>query len=305
MANRSRTKAWLILLPVIFLLSAAVFFTLPRAHGDFLARALIFLPPTRTLATDDWISLHITETPFQPLATTTPAPTQAFTPSATLTPNPTPTVTPSPTILPTETTIAIYNNTIYDSSPPADLPPEAAIEGIYGYVQAYNLTCESRSAVDWARFFGVDISEMEFQSALPLTDNPNTGFVGYYDGPMGRLPPAAYGVHAVPVAAALRQYGAAATALENFSFNDLRRQIAAGNPVLVWVIGNVWNGEPVIYAAANGTSLTVARYEHTVIVTGYDPYGVTVVDNDLIYWRSNEEFLSSWSVLGNMAIIKD
>jgi hypothetical protein len=32
---------------------------------------------------------------------------------------------------------------------------------------------------------------------------------------------------------------------------------------------------------------------------------VTLVDNNLVYWRSTSAFLSSWSVLGNMVIIAD
>ena len=122
---------------------------------------------------------------------------------------------------------------------------------------------------------------------------------------MGRIPPESYGVHAGPVAAVLQDFGVGAAALRGYNFNELRRQVAAGNPVIVWVIGNVWYGVPVTYTASDGSEVTVAHFEHTAIVTGYDEYGLTLVDNDLVYWRSNEVFLSSWQVLGNMVIIAD
>ena len=134
--------------------------------------------------------------------------------------------------------------------------------------------------MDWARFYGVSIYEDDFQANLPLAGNPERGFVGFVDDPIGQIPPNSYGVHAPPVAKVLRSYGLAAEAYKNYSFTDLKRQIANGNPVIVWVIGNVWNGYPVEYIAPNGKTVIVAQYEHTAIVIGYDEYGVTLVDND-------------------------
>ncbi len=50
-------------------------------------------------------------------------------------------------------------------------------------------------------------------------------------------------------------------------------------------------------------SVTVARYEHTVIVTGYDSKYVTFLDGKKTYRRPIQTFLDSWSALENMAII--
>jgi len=240
-----------------------------------------------------------TATPFQPLPTSSP--TATLTPTHTVTSSPTATFTPLPSstpLPPTATDAPLYPL-------PDDLPGEAQIEGVHGYAQAYNLTCEARSAVDWARFFGGNISEMEFQAALPLSDNPEVGFVGYYDDPMGRLPPLAYGAYAAPVAQTLAGFGVDAAAVSGYSLNDLRRQVASGNPVIVWVVGNTWwDGTPVDYRAEDGSTVTVVRFEHTVILTGYDAYGVSLVDGGQVYWRSYDTFLASWSVLGNMAVIR-
>lgn len=255
---------------------------------------------TKTLSFEqlDQMILTVSATPFQPQPTDTPTPTSTSTstPTATLTNTPTATATDTPD--PTGTPVP--------TSPPTDgLPLSASVDGVVGYAQSHNLTCEARSAVDWARFYGVSIDEMEFQYALPLTENPETGFVGDVDDPLGQIPPNSYGVHAEPVAQVLRDYGLDVIAQKGYSYNDLKQRIADGDPVLVWVIGNVWYGSPVGYTAPDGTTVTVAHFEHTAIVTGYDEYGVTLVDNNLVYWRSTSAFLSSWSVLGNMAIIAD
>jgi hypothetical protein len=72
------------------------------------------------------------------------------------------------------------------------------------------------------------------------------------------------------------------------------------------VIGNVWAGfGGVPYTASDGETLIVARYEHTVIITGYGPDSVTVIDNNLNYRVPLEQFLSSWGVLGNMVVVME
>lgn len=148
------------------------------------------------------------------------------------------------------------------------------------------------------------MSENAIQSSFPSSDNPVTGFVGSPDGAEGQIPPNSYGVHAEPVASILRNNGVSATAVKGLSYFQLRQQIASGNPVIAWVIGNVWNGYPISYTSSDGSTTTVAHYEHTVIVIGYDAYGVTIVDGYMTYWRSKEAFLNSFSVLGNMAVIR-
>ncbi len=264
------------------------------------ASAFGIVSNTITIERLDLTSLTNSPTPFQPLPTNTPTPTA--TPTNTPTPTSTPTSTATPTPLPTNTPLPIPTSTPARNTEDG-LPASASIDGVIGYAQTYPLTCESRSAVDWARFFGTSIDEMDFQAALPVSDNPEIGFTGPIDGFPGQIPPKPYGVHAPPVASVLREYGLTATAVRGFSFEKLKKQVAGGNPVIVWVIGNVWYGSPIDYTASDGSTVTVAHFEHTAIVVGYDEAGVTLVDNNLIYWRSTAAFLDSWGVLGNMAII--
>lgn len=296
MAEKTNKSRWLyypfFVIGIAFL-ALLISSALPGKHTGLAAS--LFPSPTSTIAVYDPSQPALASaTPFQPLPTETPTPTPTHTPTPTATATPTATLPPPPTVTPQPT------------NPPVDgIPLEVSISGVTGYVQNHNLSCEARSAVDWARFYGVSITESEFQSQLPLSDNPEIGFVGYVDDPMGQIPPRSYGVHAAPVAQVLRDYGLSAAAQKGYSFDDLRRQIASGNPVIVWVIGNTWSGTASSYTTDDGDTVTVAHFEHTAIVVGYDEYGVTLVDNNLVYWRATSAFLNSWSVLGNMAITLD
>jgi uncharacterized protein YvpB len=235
----------------------------------------------------------ITPTPFQP-HTFTPLPTN--TPTASLTPTPTFTPTASQTYPPTDTPPAT------DTPQP---PVAASIQNIYGGRPAYSLDCESRSAVDWAGYFGVSIDEIAFFNSLPSSDNPDKGFVGNVHGAWGQIPPLDYGIYARPVAQRLRAYGLEADAVYGLTWQGLQAEIASGEPVIVWVVGRVARGTPVPYTSSDGQQTTVVRFQHTVIVTGYDQQTVTVLDGDWVYQRSVRDFLDSWGALGNMAVIWD
>jgi len=174
-----------------------------------------------------------------------------------------------------------------------------------GHAQGYSLSCESRSAADWAAFWGVNFSETEFLDALPRSDNPDEGFVGSPTDAWGRIPPAGYGVHADPVAETLQQFGLPADARLGLTWDDLRYEISEGRPVIVWVIGQMWDGTPLTYKAVDGRIITVAHFEHTMILTGYSPDAVQLIDaysgQYQAYWL--KAFLKSWAVLGNMAVV--
>ncbi len=234
-------------------------------------------------------SATTTMTAFKPLATSTRTRTATRLPSAS------PTATQTMILSPLSAT------------PASDLPPSnvssVQIEGVVGHAQRYTLDCEARSAVDWAAYFGVDIPEDDFLALLPKSDDPEEGFVGSFNGMQGQLPPDSYGVHAAPVAKLLRSYGLPALDVKQLSWEELQAELKAGSPVIAWVIFLVEDGSPVSYTASNGNTTIVARYEHTVIITGYDDTRVSIVDGAYTYHRSIEQFLRSWSVLGNMAIV--
>lgn len=208
------------------------------------------------------------------------------------TPSPAPPRTPQPTWPPALAT------------PYIPLPAEAAISDFVGHKQTLSLSCEARAAADWAAYFGVAIDELTFLSQLPVSDDPDVGFVGDVRGEWGHVPPESYGVHAWPVASLLREYGLRARSVRYLSLDDLRAEIAAGRPVMVWVVGHVeTNSVSLRYTASSGRQTLVAPFEHTVNVIGYTADSIAVQDGARKYTRPLDTFLDSWAVLGNMAVI--
>ncbi len=196
-----------------------------------------------------------------------------------------------------------YPQPVTPTPDPIIVPSRATIIGISGEPQALPLDCESRSAVDWAKYFGKTINEITFFNKLPSSNNPDKGFVGDVNGTWGQIPPDDYGVHAEPVAKALRGYGLSAYAHRPLSWDALRQEIANNHPVIVWIIDSISNGIPIYYLPDDGLWTIVARYEHTVVVTGYTPTTVSYLNGDTIYTKNIDEFLDSWSALENMAIV--
>jgi uncharacterized protein YvpB len=185
-----------------------------------------------------------------------------------------------------------------------ELPEVFFIKDISGRGPAFSLSCESRSATDLARFWGTEFEETTFFGSLPISDNPEKGFVGSVHGVWGQTPPKPYGVHARPIAAALRRFGLNARAQYGMTVEELKFEIASGRPVIVWVVGHVWEGKPIIYTAEDGSQVTVARYEHTMLAYGYDKAGIYLIDAGSGMKRnySYKKFTASWDVLGNMAV---
>jgi uncharacterized protein YvpB len=267
--------------------------------------ALSFVPEQVTPASvvvPTETTINTPPTPYQPEPpTATPSATNTQTPSPTLTATLSPSPTQTATITPTRTPKPVRTRT--QTPLPTPTVPESASVDIYGHQRLYNLDCETGAAVDWANYFGVKISEDEFFSHLPLSDNPEIGFVGSVYGEWGQIPPYPYGIHAKPVAALLREYGLNAKAVRYFPYDSLQREIAAGRPVIVWVVGQVEPGKGVYYQAQDGSQVLVARFEHTIIATGYSADEVYFIDGKNRFTRDLFEFLKSWSVLGYMGII--
>jgi uncharacterized protein YvpB len=209
--------------------------------------------------------------------------------------------TPSPTLFPTTQSTRIPTQI---PTPISTLPATFQIHGIVPRSQKLPLDCEANVATLWAGFFGYKIGELQFQKSLPRSDNPNKGFSGDVNGVWGSTPPEGYGVHAAPVAITLNKFDVPALAVFQFSLENLKRQIAGGNPVMVWVVGHVNKGKAIPWKSSDGNYSYVAPFEHTVLVVGYDAAGVTILDNEEVYGRSYKEFMDSWGVLGFMAIIK-
>jgi uncharacterized protein YvpB len=223
-------------------------------------------------------------------------------PSLTPEPSRTPFYYLAPTSTPTASPTLPSSPTSMSMTAPL-LPAKAEIESIIGHRQSMPLSCEARSAVDWAAYFGKSIDEDKFFNGLPIEVNPDKGFVGNVFGSWGQIPPNDYGVHAKPIAQRLREFGLQAKQVRDMTWIELQTEIAAGRPVIVWVIGHVGQGTPVSYTSPEGAVITVAKFEHTVIAIGYTEDKVVILDGSKVYTKYKGEFLKSWGVLENQAVI--
>jgi uncharacterized protein YvpB len=193
-----------------------------------------------------------------------------------------------------------------DALQDGDLPESHFIWNILGHRQYFPIGCEASAARDWAKYFGVEVNEFNFQVRLPISDNPDLGFVGDVNGPWGQVPPYAYGVHARPVAKVLSELcGLNAVGTKGFTTQELKKQIAADKPVIAWVVANCTWSEPYEYIDQAGNKVITAPYEHVVIVTGYDEKSFRYMNNGKFYDIPTEYFERTWSVLGNMVVYLD
>ena len=225
---------------------------------------------------------------------------------------------PTPTFQPTITSSSIWIESGLQGTIPAPIetenhaglvsptfPQEYHITDIVGRSQYFALGCEASAAVDWAAYYGISINEFEFQHQLPLSDNPDKGFVGNVDSPWGQVPPYAYGVHAGPIAELLQEFGLNAVSVKGYTVSQIKEQISNDNPVIAWVIGNVVGGVPFEYIDSSGDTTIVAAYEHVVLVTGYGEDTIRYMNNGGFYDIPTQVFANSWEVLGKMAIISE
>ncbi|MBI5054951.1 MAG: C39 family peptidase [Chloroflexi bacterium] len=298
--SKITTLQWLVLGILIFANAALVILLAIIALSQFRFDSILL---QRLPQAEKVIVQVITATP-----TRTPALAatrkQTLIPTSTRTPAPTLTVTPTLVFEPLNTPIPLTPSRTPTSAATPTLPPQARLWNVVGFPQALPLSCEAHIAVVLASHFGVTINEIEFFKRLPISDNPEAGFVGDVFGAWGQIPPDAYGVHAEPVAALMRQYNVPATAWKGLTLDDLRSEIAAGRPVGIWVTGHTAPGEPLEYITPAGDKVIVARYEHTVVVIGYTHDSFLILDGDDTYYRSIEQFTKSWNALGNMAILR-
>ncbi len=219
-------------------------------------------------------------------------------------------VTQVPEILPSETVVtrstqtsAPPTATLIPPTPTRHVPPESFyIRDFIGNHQYYALGCEASAAVDLAHYYDVNIYQFDFQFNLPVSDNPDLGFVGDVNGPWGQIPPYSYGVHEAPVADLLNEFGVNVQGGRGYTLEDIRGAILKSHPVIVWVIGSMVYSEPVPYEDKLGNTTIVAPYEHVVVLTGFDEDSVRYINNGKYADVPNEVFLKSWGVLGNMAV---
>ena len=173
-----------------------------------------------------------------------------------------------------------------------------------GHPQRHALSCEARAACDLLAAHGIEASENEFLRRLPRSDDPEEGFVGDVDGPVGRLPPEGYGVHAPPVAAVVRTFGLRANAEHGRDLAWLEAEAAAGRPVVVWIPAGCRRVEPVERISKHGTTFRAVPFEHAVLVIGVRPGRVVWLDpaSGEVRDAPEEVFDAAWALFDRAAV---
>jgi uncharacterized protein YvpB len=201
--------------------------------------------------------------------------------------------------------VACLLTTLLPSSVYAEeLPPSAFIEGVVGRPQEHNLSCESRSAIDVAAFWGVTLTEDDFFRRLPKSDNPHRGFLGDVDMPAGTMPPYGYGVYAGPVAANLRSFGLDAESHQYWTLQDLQAEVAAGRPVIVWATYGMQLPGVREWISSDGETCPIVQWQHTFVAVGYDAEGVYLIDAYDAGTKSfsYKAFDAAWAQLERLAV---
>jgi len=105
--------------------------------------------------------------------------------------------------------------------------------------------------------------------------NPHRGFRGNIRNGWGGAYD--YGVYPEAIVPALRRHGYTQSRAFRAGTDTLKRELAAGNPVVVWIVGN-YTAERRVYLTDGAESYFVIAYEHAVTLYGYDERGVRIMD---------------------------
>ena len=167
--------------------------------------------------------------------------------------------------------------------------------------QWYSLSCEYAAAAAVTLYWGKVVSQRDFLREVPDNPNPHLGFRGHINGPIGGL--IDYGVYAEALVPVLERHGYDATVFYG-DLDRLKAYVRNGKPVVVWITSHNDVRRPV-QATVNGQSFTLVAGEHTVVVYGFNDYGVRLMDvgDGNYYITAWTSFLRRWSYLDQMALV--
>ncbi|MDQ6695451.1 MAG: C39 family peptidase [Chloroflexota bacterium] len=179
---------------------------------------------------------------------------------------------------------------------------EAVIAGFPSVSQWYSLDCEYAAAAAVTLYWGNVVSQRDFVREVPSSPDPHLGFRGDIDGPVGGMDD--YGVYAEALIPVLEAHGYNAVAFYG-GVSRLKANVAAGNPVVVWITTGKNIERSVLHESYNGDKFKLVPGEHSVVVYGYDPDGVRLMDvgNGSFYYTDWTSFLRRWSYFDQMALV--
>jgi len=180
------------------------------------------------------------------------------------------------------------------------LPEKVLLENFPIYAQWHSLSCEYSATRMITAYWKQEISEADFINTIGFNPNPHIGFRGNIDGWFGGTWD--YGIYAEPISKMLegRNFH---TKLLVGGAEALKRELALGRPVQVWVIAGMGWGSA-FTTTSEGLPFKLAGGEHSIVIYGYDNQGVYVADpayGGRAYYGW-DTFLRSWSLFDYMAM---
>lgn len=167
--------------------------------------------------------------------------------------------------------------------------------------QQRGLSCEYASLAIVMAAYGDQVTEWEFDPYVVQSPNPHVGFRGNIYADWGGS--VDYGIYAEPLAAIMPNFGYWADVFyAKGDTSQLIRYIDSGTPVLVWI---GLKGDTGYYeTGADGSSYWIAEGQHTLVIYGYDDYGVYASDPAIGAKRFYDWgwFMWMWNVFDGMSL---
>ena len=174
------------------------------------------------------------------------------------------------------------------------------IPNVFKYQQQRGLSCEYASLSIATGALGAWTSEYDFESVVPLSDNPHWGYRGNIHGSWGNTTD--YGIYAAPLVPALEHFGFNGNVFYGDS-GDLMAAIDRGEPTLVW-LGLRGDAGSFDEYTSDGTRYQLTPYMHVMTAYGYDDGGVYLSDPGTGNYKYYDwgTFNWMWDVMDGMAL---
>ncbi len=180
-------------------------------------------------------------------------------------------------------------------------PSEFVIQGVPTVAQIWPLSCEYAATSAATGLWGPTLSQQTMHAEIGNHLNPHRGFRGNILGSWGGTTD--YGVYPEAIVPALHRHGYTQSRAFRAGTDTLKRELAAGNPVVVWIVGN-YTAQRRVYLTDGAESYFVIPYEHAVTLYGYDERGVHIMDpgHGAKYHESWDRLEFGWAQLDHMAL---
>lgn len=164
--------------------------------------------------------------------------------------------------------------------------------------------CEGASMLMGLMYKGVtNVSYKTFLDNMPKSpdNNPFNGFAG---SPYDVKPGIFHSIFPEALTKYSKQYRSSVTNISDSTSDDLKKELAAGNPVVVYVTNRYFETPKLGIFYFGGKSYNIVSNMHVVLLTGFDDrnpnaqtFYITDPNDKGTYWISKEKFNAAYNCL--------